>query len=147
MIRVLLIIEDYNESSFLQITLKKLGVDVETNLNPYTLSNTILSFQPQMVLLTAKGKKINGLKVAIDIKKSKTNSKLVFVKKTGQDFVDKLLQDGAIDGMLVSPISPANVIELLARSFDLDETELKEKFLKSQSSKSLASDENEVPIT
>ena len=80
MIRLLLVIDDYNEMIYLQTILKKLGLDIEAVSNPRKFTDTILGFNPSIVVMTAHGKKVTGFEFAQSMRKKKGLPDLILFK-------------------------------------------------------------------
>ena len=79
MLRVLLVLEDYGELVFLQILLSKLGFDVGTLKNPKAMQDSLAKLNPDVVLMTARGKRVNGTELSAHIKKIQGRPKIVFL--------------------------------------------------------------------
>lgn len=127
---MLLIIEDYSEVTFLQTMLMKLGFRVDSVNKQNRVGNSLMLFQPQVIITTAKGRAINGLKLVLDFRKKYPQMHYVFIKHKGQDFVDKLVQDGLIAGALETPIDPRQLIKILCEVAQLNPEDLLEKYQK-----------------
>ena len=129
MLRVLIILDEYQELVYMQSLLSKVGFDVETSQSDMALSGLMMGFRPDLLITTAKGRKINGIKLVLDLRKKKPNLKFLFIRYPKQDLV-KLLEDKVIEAYVDSPIDPKDLIHKLANLGGLDSSELEEKLKK-----------------
>lgn len=154
MLRVILVIDDYNELIYLQTLLKKLGFDVEGLQNTKKYTDISLGFNPQVVIVTARGKKVDGMALVQTINRRRGFPKIIALK--GKDISlnqDQLLMAG-VDTVLSSPVQPQDLIAALAQHGGADEASLLEKYAKIQSTLDaphddqvlLSFDENGQPI-
>src|SRR5580700_5245585 len=106
MLRVLLVLEDYGELVFLQILLSKLGFDVGTVKNPKAMQDSMAKLNPDVVFLTAKGKRVNGTELSAQIKRVQGRPKIVLLAPTPiRDRLSKVEIQHA-EAVLESPVSP-----------------------------------------
>lgn len=59
--RVLLVVEDYSQLVLIEGTLKKIGMDVLGLKTEHSLENHLMTFSPDLIFLTAFGKKSEGI--------------------------------------------------------------------------------------
>jgi DNA-binding response OmpR family regulator len=130
MLRVFLVIDDYNELIYLQTLLKKLGFDVEGLQNPKKYADLSLGFNPQILITTARGKKVDGLKLAQSIHKRRGLPKIVALRTGDQSFHENEFAEAGIDQVLDSPINPKKLILSLSVLGDVDEAQLMDKYSK-----------------
>lgn len=130
MLRVLLVIDDYNELIYLQTLLKKLGFDVEGLQNQKKYADLSLAFNPQLLIATARGAKIDGLALAKTVRKNRGFPKVIILRSAGQAVLQEELEDAGVDMMLDSPINPKELILALASFGNMDEAALLEKYSK-----------------
>jgi DNA-binding response OmpR family regulator len=126
--RVLLVIDDYGELLFLQTLLKKLGFDVDGIQNERAFEDSFLALNPEIVIATAKGKRINGLEIAEGIRKVRGLPKVILLA-TGAIW-DRLrgLEIPSVDGVLESPVAASQLLGMIADLAELDKTTLLEKY-------------------
>src|SRR5688572_17247096 len=79
MLRVLVAVEDYSEMLYLQTLLKKIGFDVEGVQNERSFEDTRLSLNPEIILISATGKKLKGIEFAANIRKIRGFPKIVLL--------------------------------------------------------------------
>lgn len=126
--RVLLVIDDYGELLFLQTLLKKLGFDVDGIQNERGFEESYLALNPELIIATAKGKRVNGLEMADGLRRVRGFPKLILL--AGGPFFEKLrgLQIENVDGILESPVATTGLLQTIARVGNLDETALLDKY-------------------
>ncbi len=128
MLRIFLVIDDYNELIYLQSLLKKLGFDVEGLQNPKKYTDVSLGFNPQILITTAKGKKVDGLSLARGIAKRRGIPKIIALRSAGENILPNELDDAGVDQVLDSPINPKKLILCIANLGGVDEAVLLDKY-------------------
>jgi CheY-like chemotaxis protein len=108
--RILLILDDYNEMLYLQTLLKKLGFDVDSLTSTRNISDAILSFNPKFLIMTALGKKVNGIELSKEITKRSGIPRLILLKPIAQSFANGELSASIIDKVMETPV---NILKLL----------------------------------
>lgn len=128
MLRVLMVLEDYGELMFLQTVLKKIGFDVDSTQNPRKFSDSLLSMNPDILIMTAMGKRIRGLELATQVRKQRGMPRIILIR-TGQ--VGKEAATGLdIDGWLDSPVGAPELLDKIAELAMLNKQILQDKLLK-----------------
>lgn len=117
--RILLILDDYNEMLYLQTLLKKLGFDVDSLTNTRNISDAIISFNPKFLIMTALGKKVNGIELSKEINKRSGYPRLILLKPITQNFSNGELSSSAIDNVMETPV---NILKLLKCISGFDST-------------------------
>lgn len=128
MLRVLLVLEDYGELMFLQTVLKKIGFDVDSTQNPRKISDSLLSLNPDVVVMTAAGKRIRGLDVVPGIKRNRGIPRVILIR-TGAMGPD-VPQDLQVEAWLDSPVAAPDLLDKIAELNGLNKQILQEKLLK-----------------
>jgi len=155
MLRVILVIDDYNELIYLQTLLKKLGFDVEGLQSTKKYADVSLGFNPQVLITTALGKKVDGLSLAQNITRRRGLPKVFALRPRGIVLTEEALVQAGIDVVLDSPVQPKALIAALAQHAGADEESLLEKYDKIQGAlegmeghehMTLSFDENGQPI-
>ncbi|RME16135.1 MAG: hypothetical protein D6797_05190 [Bdellovibrio sp.] len=111
----MLVLDDYNELVYLQSLLRKLSLDVEAIQNQKAFENTRLGFLPQMIIATAKGKKIDGLNLVKGVRKVRGTPAIVLLKDVSQTFDQRELEKAQVDEVLDSPVNVHKLLECLSR--------------------------------
>jgi hypothetical protein len=133
MLRVFLVIDDYNELVYLQSLLRKLGFDVEGLQNQKKYADVSLGFNPQIVVTTSKGTKVDGLMLAQSIHKRRGVPKILALR-TDNTYAPEDFAASGIDLVVDSPVVPKKFISALANLGAIDEAPLLEKYSKIQAS-------------
>ncbi len=134
--KILLLVEDFNEIVFLDTILKKLGWDVLAQQAEFGLSELLLSFSPDILVITAKGKKLDGLKVSERIKKNnKGFPKIIILKNSKQEFDKDVLKKMGINASLNSPISVNKLLFVLEKMGGMSALEAQKKLSNFRSKK------------
>lgn len=130
MLRVLLVVDDYGELLFLQTLLKKLGFDVDGIQNERSFEESFLALNPDVVIASAKGKKVDGLELAENVRKVRGLPKMILL--AAGPMLDRLqtLQLPNVDGILESPVSAMRLLGMVAKHGGLDQAVLLEKYRK-----------------
>ncbi len=128
--RILLVVDDYGELLFLQTLLKKLGFDVDGIQNERSFEDSVLNLNPDMIIATAKGKRVNGLELAEGIRKVRGLPNVILLANGAM--WDRLngLQMNSVDGVLQSPVGANKLLGMIADIFALDKPALLEKYRK-----------------
>jgi len=127
-------IDDYGELLYLQTLLKKLGFDVDGIQNERQFEDTFLALNPEVIVATAVGKRVNGVAMAEQLNRVRGLPKVVLIAPAPQ--MEKLggRQIENVDAILQSPVSPNHLLVTLAETNSLDKDHLLEKYRKLKSS-------------
>ncbi len=128
MSRILLAIEEYNELIFFETLLKKVGFDVMGVQNDLVISEKLMSFNPELMIISSQGTRVNGTKAIARLKAKGHIPPTIFVNPRGKAAVPS---DKVVIAILDSPVSPRTLIELVASLFNMNEEQLLEKYEKS----------------
>ena len=122
--KAFIISDDFAETNFFKTLLAKIGMQVESAKNPRAIAETIMDFNPNMVLVTGRSKQFDGVQTAIDIKKKYSRAKVILIKNANTPIDDKVM---ALDGFLDSPVGVAKLVGLVADLFNKDIEKLSAK--------------------
>jgi hypothetical protein len=105
--RVLLIIDDSQYSRHVEMTLRKVGFDVESINNEFNINDSILSFNPDFIICRGNSKRLSTLNVGQKLKDSisKYKGKTVLIFSEGLKFSADDLIKLKMDLLLFEPIS------------------------------------------
>lgn len=126
--KILLVIEDFSELSQLEMALKKLGFNTASISSEFTLSQQVLTFNPELIIASGKGPKVTAMGVGRRLKEMSRWSGIVILafpqgyKPVGSDLI-RIRMDQYIE----SPVQALSLVPLLAKHFKLDEKSLMEK--------------------
>lgn len=129
--RVLLVIDDIQYNRQVEMTLRKLGFEVESVNNEFSMNEPLLAFNPDYIVVKGQGARLNVLGVAKKLREiSNQNNKVILVLPEGtQVTADELFKIRA-DLILNEPISTLRLVMYLISLSGLDIEFVKEKLLK-----------------
>lgn len=128
MLRVLMVLEDYGELMFLQTVLKKLGFDVDAIQNPRSLGDSVLVMNPDVLVMTAFGKKVKGSELCSGVRRVRGVPRIILMH-SHDTAADPHIQ---VDGWLESPVPALVLLNMLGDLCGLDKTVLADKYQKLQ---------------
>lgn len=127
MVRVLLLLEDYNELLFTETILKKVGFDVESAKNHLNLVEILLGFNPEVLVVPGNGRRIHLSEVLQQVRKQRRQPDIFVIGEN-----ELVLQDGAIAKVLTHPLNPKELLTSLAEYGGLDADSLLDKYKRAQ---------------
>lgn len=133
MLRVALVLDDYNELIYLQTILRKIGIDVEGLQNVKKYEELSLGFNPQVLITSAFGKKVNGLEFIKNLHRVRGFPRLIVLTTSDRPLSKEEAEATPVDQFMQSPVNPKNLIMSLAQLGNVDEKSLLDKFEKLQS--------------
>lgn len=122
--RILMVLEDYGELMFLQTVLKKMGFDVDAIQNPRSFNDSVLRMNPDVLVMTAHGKKVNGVELSKSVKRVRGLPHLVLITAPGA------LKNADHAHYLESPVGAMELLNKIAEIGQLDKEVLADKFSK-----------------
>lgn len=128
--RVLLVIDDYGEMVYLQILLKKLGFDVDSAQSQRTFTTKQLGFNPQIIIATADGRRVNGIEIAEGLRRRQGFPKVILLIPSGMDRGIDIAQLLNIDGAVESPVNVQRLLELISSVSGIESRVLMDKYVK-----------------
>ncbi len=126
MLRILMVLEDYGELMFLQTVLKKIGFDVDAIQNPRSFTEAVLRMNPDVLVMTAYGKKVNGIELSQSVKRVRGMPHMVLIAAPGT----MRPEDLNIATWLESPVGALDLLNAIADLAGLDKNILADKFSK-----------------
>lgn len=121
-------LDDYNELLFVETLLKKVGFDCMGLQSEQKIADTLLAFNPQLLITEAAGRKVNGYHIAQKLKKKKGLPQQLLIVNPTDRLDDDELRRLEIGGAIHRPVHPNELSEQLGRLLSADVTALKEKF-------------------
>lgn len=121
-----MVLEDYGELMFLQTVLKKIGFDVDGIQNPRIFSDSVLTMNPDVVVMTAHGKRVKGLDLSRGLRRVRGLPHTVLIRAAGS----AVEADHSVAGWLESPVTAANLLDMIADVAGLNKQVLQEKLSK-----------------
>lgn len=145
MLRVLIAVEDYGELLYLQTLLKKIGFDVEGVQNERGFEEARLSLNPEILLISARGKRIKGINLASQFKKLRGFPKIILLYPENTAPSDLSKDAPGADGAIEAPINPRSILTLIAELGGLNSHTIVEKYKRIRTSLS-AEEEADLEI-
>lgn len=123
-----MIIEDYNELVFLEGVLRKIGFDLEGIQSTAKYVESMLSLNPQVLIISTQGKQVDLSLLARDLKKRPRPPKTVMLVSPNQNVEDLPLFD--VDIVLSSPVRIDKLIDAISDQLGIDPVPLLTKYNK-----------------
>lgn len=120
MYRVMLVVEDMNEMNQLTGLFKKLGCDVDTLLTEVGLQTRVLGFNPDVIFVSGKEKKISPVVIAKKILEIGCKSKVVLEIPQGTQIQPQDLTRAKVDGIVQGPANSQAIILAVAKVLGQD---------------------------
>jgi hypothetical protein len=129
--RVLLVIDDIQYAGHLEMTLRKVGFDIETITNEYKLQERLLTYNPDYVVVKGLSSRVSSMNVGKKLREStKFLGKVILIfpedQKTTPDEFIKL----RMDLLLFEPITALRLVTHLLSLTDLDKEAITDKLLR-----------------
>ncbi len=140
MLRVLMVLDDYGELMFLQTVLKKMGFDVDAIQNPRLFQDSVLRMNPDVLVMTALGKRVKGLELLNFVRKVRGVPRVLMLHAAG-------LEPGRVPGVddwLDSPVAATKLLSSIALLCNLDNEALQEKFKRMRLQESFQEEERQL---
>lgn len=129
--KILLVYEDFNELTSLELSLKKIGFDVVGLSTEYSLQDKMLSFNPDVVIASGRGPKVSTISVGKKLKEmTRWQGKSLLVFSAGFKPNPQDLIKARMDLILEAPIALTRMIQILAKFTGLSEQTLLDKLNK-----------------
>lgn len=127
MVRILLLLEDFNELLFTETILKKVGFDVESSKNHLNLVETLLGFNPEVLVVPGNGRRIHLADVLQQVRKQRRQPQIFVIGNS-----DLVAGDGSVAKVLTHPLNPKELLGALAEYGGMDAESLLEKYKRAQ---------------
>ena len=131
--RVLLIIDDIQYSRHLEMTMRKVGFEVEVTATEFNLKEVLLSFNPDFVVCRGSNNRLSAVNVGKKLKDSNIlsgDTKIILILPEGAKVSHEELSSMRMDVLLFDPISTFRVITYLFSASQEHFEMVKEKLLK-----------------
>lgn len=135
MSKILLLVEDYSESTKLQTALKKVGFDIWPLSNTQRLADHILTFNPQVIVVSGQHG-FQSVQVGIKLKENpRLQCKVILaIDRKNKPSLDDLSRC-RVDQMMEAPLEIDSLLPVLAKLLQLDAISLMDKLEKSRMEK------------
>lgn len=132
MIKILLVYENYNNLISVETSLKKIGFDVLGITNEYSLSEKILSFNPDLILASGEATgKVKTQTIGEKLREiTRWQGKVILVFSENQDPTPEDLIRVRADQVLVEPVAIPTLLTTIAMLMRLDARVLLERLMR-----------------
>ena len=144
--KVMLVIDEFSEMVGLESFLRRLGFDVLSLGKEMLVTDALLSFQPEIVIASFRGRNVEGLRLAQRLKKTMVPPPRVVLAYSGARPQIPQESQRTVEALLEIPVEPQTAIQMLAKLSGLAPEPILEKYAK-VSSAVLTRDEKAVLIT
>lgn len=128
MSKILLAYEEYTELMMMETSLKKVGFDVIGITSEFSVSEQLVSFNPDVVVAFGHSSKVSSLGVGRRLKEApRWQGKSVLVFKPQMKPQPEDILKVRADLFLESPIQPRMMLQVLGRLLQIDEAVLQDK--------------------
>jgi hypothetical protein len=130
--RVLLIIDDIQYSRHVEMTLRKVGFELETVNNEFGVNEAVLSFNPDYIVVRGSGTRLSTLGIGKKLKESHSKyvGKVILIFGEKYDLAPEDLIKLRMDLMLLEPLSTLRLAVHLFSFSGGDIEFIKDKLLK-----------------
>jgi CheY-like chemotaxis protein len=127
--KIMLVIDDYSEMIGLESTLRRLGFDVLSVAKDVLVNDALLGFFPEILIATYKGRNVDGVKIAMKLKKNPIQPMVALVHSGSAPLLNGE-ERRSVDVFLESPLRARHLIESIARLAKMPAEPLLEKYEK-----------------
>ncbi len=129
MLRILLVLEDYSELTFLEAILKKVGFDVDGTQSLAQFEEKRLGLNPEVVIATAQGRKLKAGPVLAQLNGVKMRPRVILLspQASGPQGLE-LARQPMVHSVLQSPVQIMELLRSLAEIGQLDPGQLISKY-------------------
>lgn len=131
MLRILLVYDNFQELTAVELMLKKIGFDVLGITSEFSLAEQLLAFNPQIVIGQGKSPKISTAGVGKRLRESLRwdgQSILIFFPNSKPQPTEILKM--RMDVGLEHPVTPTQLVQVIAQLAGLDANQLLDKLIK-----------------
>ena len=113
--KVMLVIDDFKELVHLESLLRRIGFDVLSLGKDILVNDALLRFQPDLVIASAKGRAVDGIKLSQRMKKLSPAPRIALAYQAGNPPTLPQEAQGAVDALIETPVHPLTVIKVLSQ--------------------------------
>ena len=125
---MLLAIDAYSELVYFQTLLKKVGFDVDGIQNTRNFEEVRLTFNPDLLIASAKGKNINGLSIMEKMKRRGGRPKSILIIPTALAAKLSGLKLKNVEATVPSPVEAEVILSTIADVLERDKQALLDKY-------------------
>lgn len=137
MLKILLVYDDFQELTSVELMLKKIGFDVVGITSEFSLAEQLLAFNPQVVVAQGQSAKLSSAGVGKRLRESLRwdgQTILIFYPNAKPHPADILKM--RMDVGLEYPVEPTKMVQVLAQLGGLDANQLLDKLIKNMAQES-----------
>lgn len=122
--------DDYSELVYMETLFKKMGFDAQGVQTARAFEDSLLSMNPEACIMTARGKRVQGLDVAENLTRKRGTPKIIMFAPRG--LIEKLRSDNVpfVDAWVETPPIVQVLLTALATTTGMDPVPLLEKYKK-----------------
>jgi DNA-binding response OmpR family regulator len=129
--RVLLVYDDFNELTLMESQLKRVGFDAYGLSSELQLSDQILNFRPDILVVMGRNSRVSTLSVGQKMRNLKSyQGKVILIQPPGTIFSPQDLLKVRMDLLLSAPVPADKLIVAICKVLSLDAQVLLEKWTK-----------------
>lgn len=128
--KILLVIDEYRELVAIENLLRRVGFDVLSVGKDILVNDALAGFLPDIVIVTMKGRAVDGVKVSSRVRKLTPAPRVAFVTGIDNAAASAVEQKLFTDAVIALPLQPVAVIRTVAQLSNLDPNPLIGKFQK-----------------
>ena len=113
--KVMLVIDDFKELVHLESLLRRIGFDVLSLGKDILVNDALLRFHPDLVIASAKGRAVDGIKLSQRMKKLSPAPRIALAYQAGNPPTLPQEAQGAVDALIETPVHPLTVIKVLSQ--------------------------------
>jgi DNA-binding response OmpR family regulator len=145
MLKILLVYDDFQELSKVELQLKKIGFDVVGITSEFSLAEQLLAFNPQIIVAQGRTAKVSSASVGRRLRESvRWDGKIVLVFYPNAKPQPTELLKIRMDVGIEYPVEPTKMIQVLAQLGGLDSNILLDKLIKGMTSESQDTDSDDA---
>lgn len=129
--KVLLVVEDYQHQIDMESLIRKNGWDVKSVKRDVLVKEQILSFNPDIIIASGRGRAINGIQLARRTQRFNGRPKFVLYISRIEASVTSLT-GVPVDVVLENPFSPVKLLKMLCHLSGISDAEVLEKYEKNK---------------
>jgi hypothetical protein len=142
--KIMLVIDDFNDLLALEAFFRRIGFDVLSLGKDLLVNDALLGFVPDFVIATAKGRSVDGGKLAIRLAQQANQPRVALIYASGSPPRLPREARNAVDILIEIPFQPKILLAMVGDLLSLDSKSLVEKFEKQRNAKLQVLDDRQL---
>ncbi len=145
-IKILLVLEEYQDLTEVQSLLMKYGWDVKSVKRDFLVKEEVFTFRPELIIASGKGRVIDGISLAKNLERKDGNPKFALYLDR-QQVLNQTRQELGVDEIIPKPFEPLILLKMVCELTGVDEKVILEKYKKlnpDSSASRVSEDEEQV---